>query len=25
MISNPNTWQLLVVQRGWLPEQDEQW
>ena len=24
-INHPNTWQLLVVQRGWTPEQYEQW
>ena len=24
-INNPNTWQLLVVQRGWTPEQYERW
>jgi AcrR family transcriptional regulator len=24
-INNPNTWQLLVVQRGWTPEEYEQW
>lgn len=25
LINNPNTWQLLVVQRGWTPDQYEQW
>jgi len=24
-INHPNTWQMLVVQRGWTPEQYEQW
>jgi AcrR family transcriptional regulator len=24
-INHPNTWQLLVVQRGWTPAQYEQW
>jgi AcrR family transcriptional regulator len=24
-INHPNTWQLLVTQRGWTPEQYEQW
>jgi AcrR family transcriptional regulator len=24
-INHPNTWQLLVAQRGWTPEQYEQW
>jgi AcrR family transcriptional regulator len=24
-INHPNTWQLLVVDRGWTPEQYEQW
>jgi AcrR family transcriptional regulator len=24
-INHPNTWQLLVKQRGWTPEQYEQW
>lgn len=24
-INHPNTWQLLVVQRGWTPERYEQW
>lgn len=24
-INHPNTWQLLVVQRGWTPEQYERW
>jgi AcrR family transcriptional regulator len=24
-INHPNTWQLLVVQRGWSPKQYEQW
>ena len=24
-INHPNTWQLLVVERGWTPEQYEQW
>ena len=24
-INHPNTWQLLVVQRGWTPEQYEKW
>jgi len=24
-INHPNTWQLLVTQRGWAPEQYEQW
>ena len=24
-INHPNTWQLLVVQRGWTPDQYEQW
>jgi AcrR family transcriptional regulator len=23
--NHPNTWQLLVVERGWTPEQYEQW
>jgi hypothetical protein len=25
MINHPNTWQLLVTQRGWAPEEYEQW
>ena len=25
MINHPNTWQLLVVQRGWTPAEYEQW
>jgi hypothetical protein len=24
-INHPNTWQLLVVDRGWTPPQYEQW
>ncbi len=24
-LNHPNTWQLLVTQRGWTPEQYEQW
>ena len=24
-LNHPNTWQLLVAQRGWTPEQYEQW
>ncbi len=24
-INHPNTWQLLVVQRGWTPAEYEQW
>ena len=24
-INHPNTWQLLAIQRGWTPEQYEQW
>ena len=24
-INHPNTWQLLVTQRGWTPEQYERW
>jgi hypothetical protein len=24
-INHPNTWQMLVGQRGWTPEQYEQW
>jgi hypothetical protein len=24
-LNHPNTWQLLVVDRGWTPEQYEQW
>ena len=25
MLNHPNTWQLLITQRGWTPEQYEQW
>jgi AcrR family transcriptional regulator len=25
VLNHPNTWQLLVTQRGWTPEQYEQW
>jgi hypothetical protein len=25
LINNPDVWQLLVVRRGWTPEQYEQW
>ena len=24
-INHPNTWQLLVVERGWTPDQYERW
>jgi hypothetical protein len=24
-LNHPNTWQLLVVQRGWTPDQYERW
>lgn len=25
MLNHPNTWQLLVSERGWTPEQYERW